>query len=56
MLAVAETWDNGKAIRECLNADLPLAVDDFRYFAGAIRAQEGALSQLDDSPSPTSLP
>ena len=43
MLAVAETWDNGKAIRECLNADLPLAVDHFRYFAGAIRAQEGAL-------------
>ena len=48
MLAVAETWDNGKAIRECLNADLPLAVDHFRYFAGAIRAQEGALSQIDD--------
>ncbi|KWR69708.1 aldehyde dehydrogenase [Arthrobacter sp. W1] len=48
MLAVAETWDNGKAIRECLNADLPLAVDHFRYFAGAIRAQEGSLSQLDD--------
>lgn len=40
MLAVAETWDNGKPIRECLNADLPLAVDHFRYFAGAIRAQE----------------
>ncbi|MGO2432259.1 MAG: aldehyde dehydrogenase, partial [Glutamicibacter arilaitensis] len=48
MMAVAETWDNGKAIRECLNADLPLAVDHFRYFAGAIRAQEGSLSQLDD--------
>ncbi|MGO1227102.1 MAG: acetaldehyde dehydrogenase ExaC [Brachybacterium sp.] len=48
MLSVAETWDNGKAIRECLNADMPLAVDHFRYFAGAIRAQEGALSQLDD--------
>jgi len=48
MLAVTETWDNGKAIRECLNADLPLAVDHFRYFAGAIRAQEGSLSQLDD--------
>ena len=48
MLAVAETWDNGKPIRECLNADLPLAVDHFRYFAGAIRAQEGALSQIDD--------
>ena len=49
MLAVAETWDNGKAIRECLNADLPLAVDHFRYFAGCIRAQEGSLSQLDDN-------
>lgn len=48
MLAVAETWDNGKAIREPLNADLPLAVDHFRYFAGAIRAQEGALSQIDE--------
>ncbi|GAA1487754.1 aldehyde dehydrogenase [Brachybacterium sacelli] len=48
LLAVAETWDNGKPIRECLNADLPLAVDHFRYFAGAIRAQEGALSQIDD--------
>ena len=47
-LAVAETWDNGKAIRECLAADIPLAVDHFRYFAGAIRAQEGTLSQLDD--------
>ncbi|WP_313812942.1 aldehyde dehydrogenase [Glutamicibacter sp.] len=48
MLAVAETWDNGKAVRETLNADLPLAVDHFRYFAGAIRAQEGGLSQIDD--------
>ena len=48
MLAVAETWDNGKAIREPLNADLPLAIDHFRYFAGAIRAQEGALSQIDE--------
>ena len=41
---VAETWDNGKPIRETLDADLPLAVDHFRYFAGAIRAQEGSLS------------
>jgi aldehyde dehydrogenase len=48
MLAVAETWDNGKAVRETLNADLPLAIDHFRYFAGAIRAQEGGVSQLDD--------
>lgn len=48
MLAVAETWDNGKAVRETLNADLPLAIDHFRYFAGAIRAQEGGLSQVDE--------
>ena len=48
MLAVAETWDNGKAVRETLNADLPLAIDHFRYFAGAIRAQEGNLSQIDN--------
>ncbi|MDO5051524.1 MAG: aldehyde dehydrogenase family protein, partial [Pseudoclavibacter sp.] len=48
MLAVAETWDNGKAVRETLAADIPLAVDHFRYFAGAIRAQEGGISQIDD--------
>ena len=48
MLAVAETWDNGKAVRETLNADIPLAIDHFRYFAGAIRAQEGGVSQIDD--------
>jgi aldehyde dehydrogenase len=47
-LAVAEVWDNGKPIRECLAADIPLAADHFRYFASAIRAQEGALSQIDD--------
>src|SRR5690625_4567481 len=47
-LAVAETWENGKPIRETLNADLPLAIDHFRYFAGAIRAQQGGISQLDD--------
>ncbi|PYF07968.1 aldehyde dehydrogenase [Ureibacillus chungkukjangi] len=47
-LAVAETWENGKAVRETLNADLPLAIDHFRYFAGAIRAQEGGLSQIDN--------
>src|ERR1035441_4188646 len=47
MLAVAETWENGKPIRESLAADLPLAVDHFRYFAGAIRAQEGSLSEID---------
>src|SRR5699024_9743791 len=48
MLAVAETWDNGKGIREPLAADLLLAVDHFRYFASAIRAQEGGISQIDD--------
>ncbi|OAX51347.1 acetaldehyde dehydrogenase ExaC [Rothia kristinae] len=48
MLAVAETWDNGKAVRETLAADLPLAVDHFRYYAGAIRAQQGRLSQIDE--------
>ncbi|MCW2622461.1 MAG: aldehyde dehydrogenase [Frankiales bacterium] len=49
MLAVAETWDNGKAVRETLAADLPLAIDHFRYFAGALRAQEGSLSQIDEN-------
>ncbi|GGP43452.1 acetaldehyde dehydrogenase ExaC [Saccharothrix coeruleofusca] len=45
-LAVAETWENGKPIRESLAADLPLVVDHFRYFAGVIRAQEGGISQI----------
>ncbi|KHL01416.1 aldehyde dehydrogenase [Sinomonas humi] len=49
LLAVAETWDNGKPVRETLAADLPLAVDHFRYYAGAIRAQEGSLSQIDET-------
>jgi aldehyde dehydrogenase len=48
LLALAETWDNGKPIRETTAADMPLAIDHFRYFAGCIRAQEGALSQIDD--------
>jgi len=46
-IAVAETWDNGKPIRETLNADIPLAIDHFRYFAAAIRAQEGSAGELD---------
>ncbi|WP_020409070.1 acetaldehyde dehydrogenase ExaC [Hahella ganghwensis] len=46
-LAVAETWDNGKAVRETLAADIPLSVDHFRYFAGCIRAQEGSVGELD---------
>jgi aldehyde dehydrogenase len=49
MLAYAETVDNGKAIRETLNADIPLTVDHFRYFAGCLRAQEGALSNIDEN-------
>ena len=48
MIAVAETWDNGKAVRETLNADIPLVVDHFRYFAGAIRAQQGGISEIDN--------
>lgn len=47
-IAYAETWDNGKAIRETLNADIPLAVDHFRYFAGCIRAQEGSICEIDN--------
>ncbi len=47
-LAVAEVWDNGKPVREALAADIPLAADHFRYFAAAIRAQEGSLSQIDE--------
>ena len=46
-LAIAETWENGKPVRETMAADLPLAVDHFRYFAGVIRAQEGGISEID---------
>nr|MBP6617766.1 aldehyde dehydrogenase family protein [Burkholderiaceae bacterium] len=49
LLAYAETVDNGKPIRETLNADIPLAVDHFRYFAGAVRAQEGGISEIDEN-------
>jgi len=49
VLAVAETWDNGKPVRETLAADIPLAVDHFRYFAGCIRAQEGTSAELDET-------
>jgi len=47
-IAVAEAWENGKPVRETLAADIPLAIDHFRYFAGAIRAQEGTAGELDD--------
>ncbi|RKF20931.1 aldehyde dehydrogenase [Alginatibacterium sediminis] len=46
-LALVETWDNGKPIRETINADLPLVVDHYRYFAGCLRAQEGSATELD---------
>ncbi|WFE74755.1 aldehyde dehydrogenase family protein [Roseinatronobacter sp. S2] len=48
LLAAAETWDNGKPIRETTNADIPLAVDHFRYFAGVLRGQEGTMSEIDN--------
>src|SRR4051812_33725282 len=47
LLATAETWDNGKPIRETRAADVPLAIDHFRYFAGCIRAQEGSIADID---------
>lgn len=49
MLAIAECWDNGKAVRETINADLPLAIDHFRYFASVIRSESGSVSDLDSS-------
>ncbi len=49
VLARAETWDNGKALRETRAADLPLAVDHFRYFAGVIRGEEGGVAELNSS-------
>jgi len=49
LLAYAETVDNGKPIRETLNADVPLSIDHFRYFAGCLRAQEGTLSEIDET-------
>lgn len=48
-LAVAETWDNGKAVRETLAADVPLSADHFRYFAGCVRAQEGSIGEIDEN-------
>ena len=49
-LAIVETIDNGKAIRETRAADLPLVVDHFRYFAGVIRSEEGSVSEHDETP------
>ncbi|NMD56615.1 MULTISPECIES: aldehyde dehydrogenase family protein [Tsukamurella] len=48
-IAVAESWENGKPVRETLNADIPLAIDHFRYFASCLRAQEGSLSEIDEN-------
>ena len=48
MLAVAESYENGKPVRETLAADIPLAIDHFRYFAGAVRAEEGRVSEIDE--------
>ena len=56
VLARAETWDNGKPYRETLNADIPLAVDHFRYFAGVIRAEEGTASELDGNTVSINIP
>jgi aldehyde dehydrogenase len=47
-ISVAETWENGKPVRETMAADIPLAIDHFRYFAGVIRAQEGSMGELDN--------
>ena len=55
-LARAETWDNGKALRETRAADMPLAIDHFRYFAGVIRAEEGSVSELDASTVSLNMP
>ncbi|QAA98070.1 MULTISPECIES: aldehyde dehydrogenase [Agrobacterium tumefaciens complex] len=48
LIARAETWDNGKPLRETTNADIPLTIDHFRYFAGCIRAQEGTIGEIDN--------
>ena len=53
MLAVAESWENGKPVRETLAADIPLAADHFRYFAGVIRGEEGSSPGSTRTPSPT---
>ncbi|MFF9314781.1 aldehyde dehydrogenase family protein [Streptomyces sp. NPDC014748] len=47
-IAVAETWENGKPVRETLNVDIPLAIDHFRYFAGVVRGQEGTVGEIDE--------
>ena len=56
VLARAETWDNGKAVRETQAADIPLAIDHFRYFAGVIRAEEGSASELNSNTVSVNIP
>jgi aldehyde dehydrogenase len=56
ILARSETWDNGKPLRETMAADLPLAIDHFRYFAGVIRAEEGSVSELDANTVSVNIP
>ena len=56
LLARAETWDNGKPLRETMAADLPLAIDHFRYFAGVIRAEEGSVAELDATTVSVNIP
>ena len=55
MLAVAESWENGKPVRETLAADIPLAADHFRYFASVIRGEEGSISEIDKDDDRVSL-
>ena len=56
MLAIAESWENGKPVRETLAADIPLAVDHFRYFAAVIRGEEGSISEIDKNDDRLPLP
>lgn len=56
LLAKVETWDNGKPLRETMAADLPLAIDHFRYFAGVIRSEEGSVSELDSTTVSLNIP
>ncbi len=56
VLARTETWDNGKPLRETRAADLPLAIDHFRYFAGVIRAEEGSVAELDSTTVSVNIP
>ena len=56
LLATAECLDNGKPIRECMAADLPLVIDHWRYFAGVIRAEEGSVAEISNSQYSYNIP